>query len=137
MIEELLLAGLLALDDYIATHVLTCLVPTFLLAGGIVTFIRREAILAHLGDQANKIKSFSLASTSSFVLAACSCTVIPVAAGLFYGGASIGVAFILRLIQKIYELDPLTCPKCQVSNSIILFPPECPYIACSIVDSKR
>ncbi len=95
MIKDLLVAGLLALKDYIATHVLTCLVPAFLLAGAMVTFINREAILSYLGEQANKIKSFSLASISSFFLAACSCTVIPVSSGLYYSGAGIGVAFIV------------------------------------------
>ncbi|MBI5167665.1 MAG: permease [candidate division NC10 bacterium] len=95
MIKDLLIAGLLALKDYIATHVLTCLVPAFLLAGAMVTFVSREAILDYLGEKASKIKSFSLAGVSSFFLAACSCTVIPVASGLYYSGAGIGVAFII------------------------------------------
>lgn len=62
MLTGILSAGLTALNDYIATHVLTCLVPAFLLAGAMVTFIRREAILALLGEQVNKGKSFPLAS---------------------------------------------------------------------------
>jgi len=95
MLKDLALAGLLALKDYIATHVLTCLVPAFLLAGAMVTFISREAILDHLGEKASKVRSFSLAAVSSFLVAACSCTVIPVAAGLYYSGAGIGVAFII------------------------------------------
>ncbi len=95
MIERLVAAGLLALKDYIATHVLTCMVPAFLLAGGMVTFIDREGILDYLGDSANKLKSFSLASVGGVVLAACSCTAIPVASGLYFSGAGIGVAFIL------------------------------------------
>ena len=95
MIEELLIAGLLALKDYVATHVLTCLVPAFLLAGAMVAFINQEAILSYLGEKANKAKSFSLASIASFFVAACSCTVIPVSAGLYFSGAAIGVAFIV------------------------------------------
>jgi uncharacterized protein len=95
MIVDLITSGLLALQDYIATHVLTCLVPAFLLAGAMVTFINREAILAYLGESASKVKSFPLAAGSSFLVAACSCTVIPVASGLFYSGAGIGVAFII------------------------------------------
>lgn len=95
MIKDLFIAGVFALKDYIATHVLTCLIPAFLLAGAMATFINREAILNYLGEQANKIRSFSLASISSFFLAVCSCTVIPVSAGLYYSGASIGVAFIV------------------------------------------
>jgi hypothetical protein len=95
MIVELFIAGILALKDYIATHVLTCLIPAFLLAGAMVTFIDREAILDYLGEKANRIKSFSLASIASFFVAACSCTVIPVASGLYYSGAGVGVAFIV------------------------------------------
>ncbi|MEW6162554.1 MAG: permease [Nitrospirota bacterium] len=95
MIKDLFIAGLLALKDYIATHVLTCLVPAFLLAGAMVTFINREAILIYLGEKASKIKSFPLAGISSFLLAACSCTVIPVSSGLYCSGAGIGVAFIV------------------------------------------
>jgi len=95
MITDLLTAGLLALKDYIATHVLTCLVPAFLLAGGMVTFIRREAVLEYLGESASKLRSFSMASVGSFLLAACSCTVIPVSGGLYYSGAGVGAAFIV------------------------------------------
>jgi len=95
MLKELLIAGLIALKDYIATHVLTCLVPAFLLAGAMVTFISRDAILDYLGEKANKVRSFSFAAGSSFLVAACSCTVIPVSSGLYYSGAGIGVAFII------------------------------------------
>lgn len=95
MISELLFAGLMAVQDYVATHVLTCLVPAFFLAGAMVTFVDRNLILDHLGQRASKLKSFSLASAGSFLLAACSCTVIPVASGLYFAGASIGAVFIL------------------------------------------
>ena len=99
MIEKLIIAGLLAIKDYVATHVLTCLIPAFLLAGGMVAFINQEAILDHLGERANKTKSFSMAALASFFVAACSCTVIPVASGLYYSGASIGVAFIILWVS--------------------------------------
>jgi len=92
---NLLLAGLIALKDYIALHVLTCLVPAFLLAGGIVTFVSRESIIGYLGAAARKISSFGIAAGGSFFVAACSCTVIPVSSGIYYGGAGIGAAFIL------------------------------------------
>jgi uncharacterized membrane protein YraQ (UPF0718 family) len=95
MVEELIVAGLLAIKDYVATHVLTCLIPAFLLAGAMVAFINQEAILDHLGERASKLKSFSMAGLASFFVAACSCTVIPVSSGLYYSGASIGVAFII------------------------------------------
>ncbi|MBC7221943.1 permease [Candidatus Bipolaricaulota bacterium] len=93
--SKVILSGFEALWDYIALHVLTCLVPAFLLAGAMVTFISREAIVRYMGSATNKLKSFALAAGGSFFIAACSCTVIPVASGLYYGGAGIGPAFIL------------------------------------------
>ncbi|MBF0293419.1 MAG: permease [Nitrospinae bacterium] len=95
MLYTLFIAGITALRDYVATHVLTCLVPAFFLAGAMVTFINRQSVLMHLGGQASKPKSFTLASLASFFIAACSCTVIPVSSGLYYAGAGIGVAFII------------------------------------------
>lgn len=108
MIENIIIAGLLALKDYIAAHVLTCLVPAFLLAGAMVTFINREAILEHFGEKASKVRSFSLASISSFFIAACSCTVIPVASGLYYSGAGVGVAFIILWVAPSANVLALT-----------------------------
>jgi uncharacterized protein len=108
MLSEIVFAGLGALEDYIATHVLTCLVPAFLLAGAMVTFIRREAILALLGEQVSKLKSFPLASGASFLVAACSCTVIPVASGLYYAGAGIGAAFIVLWVAPAANVLALT-----------------------------
>jgi uncharacterized membrane protein YraQ (UPF0718 family) len=101
---DTLLAGLLALKEYVALHVLTCLVPAFLLAGAMITFVSREAILHYLGSQARKTVSFPLAAGSSFFVAACSCTVIPVSSGLYYGGAGIGPAFILLWVAPAANL---------------------------------
>ena len=92
---EVLFGGLNALRDYIALHVLTCLIPAFLLAGGIVTFVRKEVIIGYLGATARKLSSFSIAAGGSFFVAACSCTVIPVSSGIYHGGAGVGAAFIL------------------------------------------
>ncbi|MEG3617648.1 permease [Magnetovibrio sp. PR-2] len=108
MFIELIVAGLSALQGYIATHVLTCLVPAFFLAGGMVTFIRRESVLALLGEQASKTKSFSIASMASFLVAACSCTVIPVASGLYFAGAGIGAAFIVLWVAPAANVLALT-----------------------------
>ena len=120
MIGDLLIAGLLALKDYIVLHVLTCLIPAFLLAGGIVTFIRRETIIEHLGEKANKIKSFSLAGISSFFLAACSCTVIPVAGGLYFSGAGIGVAFIILWVAPAANILALTYTGSILGGSMVI-----------------
>ncbi len=95
MIWEIITGGFVALKEYIALHVLTCLIPAFLLAGAMVSFISKEAIIRYLGAATNRIFSFFLASVSSFFVAVCSCTVIPVASGLYYQGAGVGSAFII------------------------------------------
>jgi hypothetical protein len=92
---DLLKAGLLAVWDYVALHVITCLVPAFLLAGAMVTFVSKEAIMHYLGAATHRLKAFALAAGGSFFVAACSCTVIPVSSGLYFGGAAIGAAFVL------------------------------------------
>ncbi len=104
MIADLMLAGLRALQEYIALHVLTCLIPAFLLAGAMVAFISKEAIMERLGARASKVTSFSAAAGASFFLAACSCTVIPVSSGLYYSGAGIGAAFILLWVAPASNL---------------------------------
>ena len=95
LIIDLFSSGLASLQYYVLKHTLTCLLPAFFLAGAMVTFTNRDAILDLLGEQANIFKAFTLAAAASFLVAACSCTVIPVAAGLYFAGAGVGVAFII------------------------------------------
>lgn len=108
MALELLLGGLDALREYVALHVLTCLIPAFLLAGGIVTFISREAIVGYLGAAAGRLRSYGIAAGGSFFVAACSCTVIPVSSGIYYGGAGIGAAFIILWVAPAANILALT-----------------------------
>jgi len=104
MIFDLIVAGLRAVQEYVALHVLTCLIPAFLLAGAMVAFINKEAIMARLGAAASKPASFATATGASFFLAACSCTVIPVSGGIYYSGAGIGAAFILLWVAPASNL---------------------------------
>jgi uncharacterized membrane protein YraQ (UPF0718 family) len=104
MIPNLIWAGLVAVQDYVALHVLTCLIPAFLLAGAMVAFINKEAIMARLGAAASRPASFATATGASFFLAACSCTVIPVSSGIYYSGAGIGAAFVLLWVAPSSNL---------------------------------
>jgi len=97
---SLLMSGLYSLEEYIALHVLTCLIPAFLLAGAIVTFVEGNAIIGYLGAAAKKLYSFGIAAFGSFFVAVCSCTVIPVSSGIYRGGAGIGAAFILLWVAR-------------------------------------
>jgi len=80
------------LQDYAQKHVLFCLVPAFFIAGAIAIFISQASVLKYFGPKANKVLSYGVASVSGTVLAVCSCTVLPLFAGLYTRGAGIGPA---------------------------------------------
>jgi len=86
------LESFMMLQDYARQHVLTCLVPAFFIAGAISVFVSQAAVLKYFGATANKILSYSVASVSGTVLAVCSCTVLPLFAGIYSRGAGIGPA---------------------------------------------
>ncbi|KTB48034.1 permease [Dehalogenimonas alkenigignens] len=85
-------SGVAALFDYLSAHVLTCLVPAFFIAGGVAVFISAPAVLKYFGPQANKFLSYGVASVSGSILAVCSCTVLPLFAGIYKRGGGIGPA---------------------------------------------
>jgi len=80
------------LQEYAREHVLTCLIPAFFIAGAISVFISQTSVLKYFGASAKKILSYSVASISGTVLAVCSCTVLPLFAGIYTRGAGIGPA---------------------------------------------
>ncbi len=86
------LEALMMLQEYAREHVLTCLIPAFFIAGAIAVFVSQASVLKYFGAQANKILSYSVASISGTVLAVCSCTVLPLFAGIYTRGAGIGPA---------------------------------------------
>lgn len=92
MILGMLFGGIDALFEYLSAHVLTCLVPAFFIAGGIAVFISAPAVLKYFGPQANKFLSYGVASVSGSILAVCSCTVLPLFAGIYKRGGGIGPA---------------------------------------------
>ncbi|MBC8386854.1 MAG: permease [Actinobacteria bacterium] len=81
-----------ALLEYLSAHVLTCLVPAFFIAGAIAVFISKGAILKYFGPKARKWLSYSVASVSGAILAVCSCTILPLFAGIRKRGAGLGPA---------------------------------------------
>lgn len=88
----LLEAGWLSLLDYLAAHVLLCLVPAFIIAGYISAMIPKEVITRYLGPRASRWVSYPAAAFGGFILAVCSCTVLPLFAGIWKRGAGLGVA---------------------------------------------
>jgi len=86
------LEAFMMLREYAREHVLTCLIPAFFIAGAIAVFVSQASVLKYFGATANKILSYSVASVSGTVLAVCSCTVLPLFAGIYMRGAGIGPA---------------------------------------------
>jgi uncharacterized membrane protein YraQ (UPF0718 family) len=92
MAISILQGGLNGLTEYLSGHVLTCLVPAIFIAGAISIFLSQAAILKYFGPQANKWLAYGIASVSGTILAVCSCTVLPLFAGIYKKGAGLGPA---------------------------------------------
>ncbi len=82
----------MVLREYAREHVLFCLIPAFFIAGGISIFISQAAVMRYFGAQAKKVLAYGVASVSGSVLAVCSCTVLPLFAGIYSRGAGLGPA---------------------------------------------
>lgn len=85
-------AGITTLLEYISAHVLTCLIPAFFIAGAIAGLLHKETVLKYFGRDAPKWLCYSVAATSGTILAVCSCTILPMFAGIEKKGAGIGPA---------------------------------------------
>ncbi|HJX41979.1 MAG TPA: permease, partial [Anaerolineales bacterium] len=92
LLTSLLQAGLSNLAAYLAAHVLLCLVPAFYIAGAMSALIPKESITRFLGRSAPKFISYPAAALAGSVLAVCSCTIVPLFAGIYKKGAGIGPA---------------------------------------------
>jgi hypothetical protein len=86
------LESLHLLKWYAREHVLLCLIPAFFIAGAITVFVSQASVMKYLGAGANKVLAYAVASVSGTVLAVCSCTVLPLFAGIYKRGAGLGPA---------------------------------------------
>jgi hypothetical protein len=91
-VQSAIMEAFLMLQEYVQLHVLTCLIPAFFIAGAISVFVSQASVLKYFGAKANKILSYGVASISGSILAVCSCTVLPLFAGIWQRGAGLGPA---------------------------------------------
>ena len=91
-LAQILASGWASLIDYLAAHVLLCLVPAFIIAGYISAMIPNEVVTRYLGPRAPRYVSYPAAALGGFILAVCSCTILPLFAGIWKRGAGLGVA---------------------------------------------
>jgi uncharacterized membrane protein YraQ (UPF0718 family) len=87
-----ILEGFYLLQDYVREHTLTCLIPALFIAGAISIMISQAAVIKYFGADANRFVAYGVASVSGSILAVCSCTILPLFAGIYRRGAGIGPA---------------------------------------------
>jgi hypothetical protein len=91
-VENALWEGLHLVRWYAQEHVLLCLVPAFFIAGAVGVFVSQAAVMKYLGPKASKPLAYGVASVSGTILAVCSCTILPLFAGIYRMGAGLGPA---------------------------------------------
>ena len=92
MIQEMLTSGIDTLIEYLTAHVLLCLIPAFFLSGAFNALIPTQTIINTMGGAAKKTLAYIFASTSGLIIEVCSCTILPLFAGIWKKGAGFGPA---------------------------------------------
>jgi len=119
-IMSLLQGGLGNLGAYLAAHVLLCLLPAFFVAGALTALVPKEAITRYLGRDAPKLISYPAAALGGFVLAVCSCTIMPLFAGIYKKGAGLGPAIAFLFVGPAINILALTYTGVAIGMDIAL-----------------
>ena len=107
-LTRLIASGLGNLAAYLAAHVLLCLLPAFYIAGAMTSMIPKETVTRFLGRNTPKFISYPAAAAAGFLLAVCSCTVIPLFAGIYKKGAGLGPAITFLFVAPAVNILALT-----------------------------
>ena len=107
-LSGLFYGGMGNLASYLAAHVLLCLLPAFFIAGAMTALIPKETITRFLGRNTPKYISYPAAAAAGFLLAVCSCTVIPLFAGIYKKGAGLGPAITFLFVAPAINILALT-----------------------------
>ncbi len=104
----MLQGGLFSLADYLSLHVLLCLIPAFFIAGAMIVFVPKELIVKYMGKDSRRIVAYPVAAISGLLLAVCSCTVLPLFAGIKKKGAGLGPAMTFLFSAPAVNILALT-----------------------------
>ncbi|MCG3217409.1 MAG: permease [Candidatus Heimdallarchaeota archaeon] len=121
IVQKLLIAGFEAEADYLAFHVLLCLVPAFFIAGAIQELTSPAWIMRYLGPRTPKWKSYPIAALSGLLVAVCSCTILPLFAGIWKKGAGLGPAVTFLYAGPAVNLLALTYTGTLIGMDIALY----------------
>jgi uncharacterized membrane protein YraQ (UPF0718 family) len=116
----LLQTGLGSLAAYLAAHVLLCLLPAFFIAGALAALIPKEAITKYLGHDAPKWLSYPMSALGGFVLAVCSCTIMPLFASIYKKGAGLGPAITFLFVGPAVNILAITFTGAMIGMDIAI-----------------
>jgi uncharacterized membrane protein YraQ (UPF0718 family) len=91
-VSNAILEAFRLLQRYAINHTLACVVPAMFIAGAISTFLSQASVMRYLGPKSNPVLAYGVASISGIILAVCSCSVLPMFAGIYAMGAGLGPA---------------------------------------------
>jgi uncharacterized membrane protein YraQ (UPF0718 family) len=117
---ELLQSGLGGLAAYLAAHVLLCLLPAFFIAGALAALLPKEAITRYLGRDAPKWVSYPASALGGFLLAVCSCTIMPLFASIYKKGAGLGPAITFLFVGPAVNILAISFTGVQIGLDIAL-----------------
>jgi len=117
---RMIASGWMSLLDYLAAHVLLCLMPAFIIAGYMSAMIPKEAITRYLGPRANRWISYPAAAVGGFVLAVCSCTILPLFAGIWKRGAGLGPAITFLFVGPAVNILAIAYTGAAIGMDIAL-----------------
>jgi len=107
LIGQAIYKGWLGLVDYLSAHVLFCLVPAFFIAGAINSLVDSQSVLKYLSGKTKKWLAYLIAVTAGFLIEVCSCTILPLFAGIWKKGAGLGIAVTLLYAGPAFNIVAL------------------------------
>ncbi len=107
LIGQAVYQGWLGLVDYLSAHVLFCLVPAFFIAGAINSLVDSQSVLKYLSGKTKKWLAYAIAVTAGFLIEVCSCTILPLFAGVWKKGAGLGIATTLLYAGPAFNIVAL------------------------------
>lgn len=120
LILDLLNAGWTGLLDYLAAHVLLCLIPAFFIAGYLSGLMPKEVVTRYLGPKTPKVISYPASALGGFILAVCSCTILPLFAGIWKRGAGLGPAITFLFVGPAVNILAISYTGSAIGMDIAL-----------------
>ncbi|MBN2472622.1 MAG: permease [Anaerolineae bacterium] len=120
LFAQLLQAGWAGLLDYLAAHVLLCLLPAFFIAGYLSGLMPQQVVTRYLGPRTPKFISYPAAAIGGFLLAVCSCTILPLFAGIWKRGAGLGPAITFLFVGPAVNILAISYTGAAIGMDIAL-----------------